>query len=394
MPKQTVLAHKNWAKLVNKSKYITFDAKPFEFWMEFDKEVEKALKDNPVIQAKLWEPAQKLWKDMIAAMDNLVANADKTLYITLERLKDPSDIQKAIAKEKKELIDNIDDTMGKYIRAMDKAMMKKWEELKKQKKLSRKLKIKTAAKGIMRITGLTFSVGTLVASGGLNAIAWVSLTRNLVAGMSEFKKLAMSVDKFGTMLEKQVRILHVAIGKDKAVRTAMTAGTFIAFTALGTTVKTTYASTHKNLKLFNGRVAALEQSHNAMGKKAEKALKAFQKDRKRLPAIFAKDAEKLERHLNTVLIKTSQMGAKIEEYKKLADRIEKSLDSMATKKSRNILAGIQTTLTLSAALAKVGIAVFLVQTESAIDGLKTIGETLAKELPKHANDMAKVAKAA
>lgn len=394
MPKQTVLAHKNWAKLLNKSKYIKFDAKPFEFWMEFDKEVEKALRDNPVIQAKLWEPAQDLWKKMIASMDNLVANADKTLDITLQRLKNPSDIEKAIAKEKKELIDAIDDTMGEYIRAMDKAVMKRWEELKKQKKLSLKLKIKTAAKGLVRITAMTFSVGTLVASGGLNVLAWVSLTRNVVATMSEFKKLAISVDKFALMLEKQVRTLHVAMGKDVAVRRAMTAGSFIAFAALGTTVKTTYASTHKNLKVFNGRVAALEQSHNALGKRVEKALKAFQKDRKRLPSIFAKDADKLERHLNTVLIKTSQMGGKIEDYKKLAIRIEKSLNSMATKKSRNILAGIQTALTLTTALSKVAVSILLVQSAGAIEGLQTIGETLAKEVPKHAGDMAKVARAA
>lgn len=394
MPKQTILAHDNWAKLLSPSKYIKFEAKPFEFWMEFDKEVEKALKDNPVIQAKLWEPAQTLWKRMLVAMDELVTSTNGELEIEFDQVKDPDKVREVIARSKKELLNGIDDTMGKYIRAMDKAVMKKWEELKKQKKLSRKLKIKIACKGLARVTAMTFSVGTLVASGGLNALAWVSLTRSIVASISDFRKLAISVESFGKMLEKQVRTLRDDLDKDVAVRRAMMAGTFVAFAALGSTVKTSYASTHKNLKVFNGRVAALEQSHNALGKKVEKALKAFQKDRKKLPAIFAKDAEQLERHLNTVLIKTSQMGANIEKYKKLAVGIEKGLNSMATKKSRNILAGIQTSLTIASALAKLAVSALLVQTEGAIEGLQTIGETLAREVPKHANDMAKVAKAA
>ncbi len=377
MKKQVIIQHPNWFKLMKNAKTLNMKVDKFEMSMQFDDDVMKALDENPVIQQKLWDAASKEWKAMLAKLDNKISDIEEDLEDAVGVVGGNS-----LEAEKKKITKNgmqdLNAILQKGESDMEKAVEKAWEKIKKQKKLSKKFKIFTAFKAVGKCLSLTTSIASLVVSGGVNVLAYVTLARTLVSGYKDMKKLTMNLDKLGKKLEADVNKLSKNVYAHPKISGAKEVANTVTFLVLGADVLKSHAAIMKDVATYRARVASLQQKQIGQGKDIKKLMDKISSEKKKVDKNTLKKMEKLEAKLNDLLVKTSDLGAKFSENDANAETLSKRLTELKGAKGAKILNVSKMVSAQVIMVGKIALNAFVLDAAGVSDAIVAMAEDVAK----------------
>ncbi|MEL6477060.1 MAG: hypothetical protein AAFR17_07010 [Pseudomonadota bacterium] len=379
MAKQIILSHPNWFKLMKSAETISFTAPKFEFGIEFTKHVQKKLDENPVFQQKLWDAASKEWKQMLTNLDNTLDMKEASIALHADR----GLTKKELETLKKTKLKEFEEASLKIVKTasvdMESAVMKEWAKIRKQNNLANTFKIKTFFKGVGRVTGMALAVGSLVLSGGTNAIAYMAIVRMIGATVADMKKLTVSLDKLGAELYRDVQKVSDNIDKSAARDNWKAAGDVIATNLFGTDLLKSHSSVMKKLRVYQARIAILQQKHMRLGKKINEAMAEIKKQRAKAgKGLDAKLAD-VEKKLDILLKKTAAMGHTFTENDQAAARLVTTMVNLKSAKARNITSVAGTATQVAAIVGKMVLAAAVMDAESASSALSDAAGLVVKE---------------
>lgn len=378
MPSQVLISHPNWFRLMKGSFSINVKVEKFEFAMEFTKHVMQRLDENPVFQQKLWDAATKEWKAMLAALNKAVVTLDRAIK---EAARDMSPTE--FEKEKQSCLTEADGTfeaiMTRHRAQMAKAVDAEWAKIRKQNNLANTFKIKTVFKAIGRTVAITSSVLSLVASGGLNFLAYFTLARSIASSVSELKTLSTDLDKLGKQIGSDIKSFGDSLKKHPKLSKGKDVANTLTFVLLGTTVVNSYTAINKKLQVYNARIAILQQKQMKMGKEVKKLIDKVGKEKSKADKASQTKMTKLEKALNILLVKTAAMGKRFADNESLAVSFAASLKKLTSAKGRAILAITTGAVNIAANITKVVVSAAVLDAASASEAVVAIAQSLSKD---------------
>ncbi|MEM7058478.1 MAG: hypothetical protein AAF557_12865 [Pseudomonadota bacterium] len=364
---------------MKKAEAIKFTAPQFEFGIEFTKHVQKKLDENPVFQQKLWDAASKDWKQMIKNLNNMLELKEASIALAADRdltKKELEDLKKTKIKEFEESAARI---VKQHSADMEKSVMKEWAKIRKQNNLANTFKIKLFFKGVGRMTGAALATATLVLSGGANAVAYMAIVRIIGSTISDIKKLATSLDKLGAELYRDVQKVSDSIDKSAAKDNWKAAGNIVATNLMGADILKSHSSVMKKLRFYQARIAILQQKHMRLGKKINEAMEEIKKQRVKAGKGLDKKLADVEKKLDGLLKKTSEMGEQFTENDHAAARLALTMTSMKSATARTITSVTGTVTKIAVIVGKGVLAAAAMDAESASSALADAAGLVVKE---------------
>ena len=336
MPSQVIVKHPNWFKLMKNAKTIDLKVNKFELSMDFDDKVYDLLNKNPVYQQRLWDAGTKEWKKLLVSLDGQLKSAESDLEDAVDQYAGG-----LLENEKKSIIKDTEAKIGTLIARgeldMINAVDKEWAKIKKQQKLSGRFKFVTGLKAVGKCIGLTTSIASLIASGGLNVLAYATLARTITSSIQDIKKLTTELDKLGKQIEKDVEALTKSVNKHPKLTAGKEVLNTMTFLTLGADVVNSHAAAFKTLATYKGRIATLQTKHAKLGKDVKKLMDKIATEKKKVDKTTKGKMVDLEKALDKLLGKTADMGAKFSENDALAVKLEKDLKALKGAKGGQIL---------------------------------------------------------
>ncbi len=378
MPNQVLISHPNWFRLMTKAKTINIKVDKFVFEMEFTKHVMKMLDDNPVFQAKLWEAASKQWKVMLKELDSTIESAEKDLF-RYSKLETPSEFEETKKDYLLSLKNDFETILTRHRAGMAKAVEAEWAKIRKQNKIANEFKIKTVFKALGRTVAITSSILALVASGGLNFLAYFTLARSITASVAEMKTLSKNIDKLGKEIVDDVNAFAGDIKDHPKLKKAKDVTNVVTFALLGAQFTRSFTSINKKIGVFKTRLALIQQKQIKLGKDVKKLLDKVAKEKGKADKASQTKMAKLEKALNAMLQKVSKLGEQFVENEKIADKQLAELRKLQKATGRAILTITTTVVSISANVTKIVLSAAVLDAASAGDAIQSIAESLSKE---------------
>ncbi len=377
MPTQVLISHPNWFRLVKGKTSLDMKVDKFVFEMEFTKHVLKMLDENPVFQAKLWDAATKQWKEMLEELKGRLsfydgAIKDSAKYYT------PDDFEKFKARQLNDCKGDCETILTRYRAQMTKSVDAEWAKIRKQNKLANEFKIKTVFKAIGRTIAVTSSVLALVASGGLNFVAYFTLARSISASVAEMKSLCKPVDKLGAEIQSDIKKFSKSVTHHPKLKKAKDVSNTLTFALLGAEFTRSYTSINKKIKTLQTRLALMQQKQMRLGKDVKKLMDKVAKEKSKADKATQVKMAKLEKALNTLLVKVSKLGKQFLENEKIATESLKHLQTLQKATGRAILNVTEKVVMVVANITKFVLSAAVLDAATASDAVASLAESLSK----------------
>lgn len=296
-------------------KVIMADAKPktFDFGgnainlsigVDLDRDLIKALNDDPLAWQKLQDAASDAYKDFVKAS---VADVKKTDQLVAKLVGDPQMQQATIDV----CLAGIRADTNRLAKDVDKNVKAAWAQILKTNDDYKKYKIKAAVTVGLKTGGVVISlvgIGGAVATGGASAVIGVyGLIKGIVGLIKDLVKLSLSAEKMRIAINGQVTALVKAYKAEKtAIRNAQDFGKALINQVFATELAT-ISKCSKDVDQYLSKLDGMDVKSHEISRKLGEALNKLDRAMKDLAQIsknnkaMAAALPKLEKSVNGLI---------------------------------------------------------------------------------------------
>ena len=402
MPKQVIIKHPNWWKLVAaqmKPKYLSMSPQAFEFSIDFPKEALAAVDKDPLLQARLWEPAQKEWAGMVknlavsarrseSYIDDIMGDAGK---------EDPAKTKSKLDSAKKQFHSTCAAVVAKHEADMKKKVNAVWKKIQAEKTELKKHRIKLGFTMALRIGALGLTGLSLFLSGGTNGLAWYALFRQLVSGGKKLRQGFKSAEKLAMEIARDLKVLEKRAIKHPMLQKANIAANALTISALGSDFSKNVNDISQKVQSLKQKRLKLQNEAHALSADVNKLMKKVGDQKTSAPANVQKRYDAMLAEIDKLLKKITKTQGTISEVEKVEKKVEKPLADLRKAQSAGAIKGVVVVLTMVGGLAR-AVALDLAsddsQIEACIDGLEKAGDSIKNGMDTFSKNLGNTLKAA
>lgn len=401
MAKQIIIKHPNWWKLVEakcKPEHLKMPPQPFEFSIDFPKEALEALDKDPLLQARIWEPAQAEWKRLIKNLTYPVGPVDDLIADALKDAgnQDPSKTKKEIESAKRTFAKSAAAIVAKGEKDMKKKVDAAWKKIQSENAELKKCRIKLGFSMTLRFGAILLTGLSIFASGGTNGVAWYALIRQLAGGAEKLRKEFSAAKTLVKEIETDLAALKKRTEKHPKLQKANVAVNAVTVAALGSDVTKNVHDVANKLKVLKHKWLKMQKNAHKLSGELNTLLKQVRDDKKSAPAPTKKAYDALLAEINKVIVKIASTQTTIKRIEDVETKGLKMVADLMKAQSANAIKGTIVVITVISGISR-AVAMDLAaddsQIEACIDGLEKAGASVKKGVETFAQNLGDTLKA-
>ncbi|MEM7560477.1 MAG: hypothetical protein AAF394_15250 [Planctomycetota bacterium] len=342
MPNVTMISG-DWWKMVTKKakpKYaVSSSAQTIEVVIDFDENMYKLLQRDPLLLQKLSDSGSEVYKAFITTCIGHVSWGEALIEKANRGYSASKDIKKFNIA-----VSNAQQGMAKLLKAeVDKAqadipnaIRKAWSEYQGARTEYRNYKFRAGCKLGLKAASLLLNASRLVATAGIDALAWRGAVKNATKGYNELVSLTLSADELQKKIEKNLKAVtnwHTKLGNGKRA-TGSDVGLGLLKVLVGTDCGKTLDSLSSATKNYKKKLIGVDLKSHEVAKQLNGVLAKLEAAQAELPQESGKVMKSLGEKFYELFTSVSDTQGSVKLGKAWATDMEARIDEM--KKARNV----------------------------------------------------------
>ena len=345
-----VISHPDWWKVVKKEakpRWIDMEGGGFSMSVRFDKKLSKQLVKDPLLQARLTEPASELWKKMVDEMVAETRKLDAAFEDAWFEVRDTGDhatFRKAVDKIEKDHRSSFERMPKKYVAKMEAAVLDGWAAVQRANAEARRFKTKIIVDNGMRGVTIALAVANLALSGGTNVLAWQSLVKDTNKTVQELYKVFLELENLETSMARHIRAVAEALELDRRKKRGEDAYVALLTGLIGPVGVATVETISKELGYYKGKLDVAEAGLSKTSKKLHATLEKMDAAKKGMPRSLEAQLQTLRGEVVNYLDALASTHATVERGRRFEEKARKDVKTISDTRGMHKLGTVAKTV--------------------------------------------------